>query len=176
MVTKKLLRSFLLGTFCCFPVTALLAQNAPSYGTWGFDSIKPSAGQAAPQSDPSDYQQIFGVLAKMADSWNAHDIDGYLAAYWQSPELLVIIEGEQLKGWADVTSTYHRGYPNRDEMGSLLPARVQIQMVSADVAVALDWWTLVLKKGKVLGTSTMVLRKINGNWAIVVMHSSLVEP
>jgi hypothetical protein len=61
-------------------------------------------------------------------------------------------------------------------MGSLLPARVQIQMVSADVAVALDWWTLVLKKGKVLGTSTMVLRKISGNWAIVVMHSSLVEP
>jgi uncharacterized protein (TIGR02246 family) len=176
MVTKKLLRSFLLGTFCCFSVTPLLAQNAPSYGTWGFDSIKPSAGQTAPESDPSDYKQIFRLLAKMADSWNAHDIDGYLSAYWQSPELLVIIEGEQLKGWADVTSTYHRGYPNKDEMGSLLPDRIQIQMVSADVAVALDWWTVVLKKGKVLGTSTMVLRKIDGNWVIVVMHSSLVEP
>jgi uncharacterized protein (TIGR02246 family) len=176
MVTKKLLRSFLLGTFCCFSVTSLLAQNTPSYGTWGFDSIKPSASQAAPDSNPSDYQQIFRLLGKMADSWNAHDIDGYLAAYWQSPDLLVIIEGEQLKGWADVTSTYHRGYPNKDEMGTLLPDRIQIQMVSADVAVALDWWTVVLRKGKVLGTSTMVLRKIEGNWLIVVMHSSLVEP
>ena len=176
MVTKKLLRSFLLGTFCCFSVTPLFAQNAPNYGTWGFDSIKPSASQAAPDSNPSDYQQIFRLLGKMADSWNAHDIDGYLAAYWQSPDLLVIIEGEQLKGWADVTSTYHRGYPNKDEMGTLLPDRIQIQMVSADVAVALDWWTVVLRKGKVMGTSTMVLRKIEGNWVIVVMHSSLVEP
>jgi hypothetical protein len=34
-------------------------------------------------------------------------------------------------------------------------------MVSADAAVALDWWTVTLKKGKVLGTSKMVLRKIN---------------
>jgi hypothetical protein len=49
-------------------------------------------------------------------------------------------------------------------------------MVSADVAVALDWWTVILKKGKVLGTSTMVLRKINDSWSIVVMHSSIVEP
>jgi SnoaL-like domain len=176
MVTKKLLRSFLLGTLCCFSVTPLLAQNAPSYGTWGFDSIKPSATETAPDSDPSDYQKIYSLLITMADRWNAHDIDGYLGAYWQSPDLLVIIEGEQLKGWADVTSTYHRGYPNKDEMGTLLPDRIQIQMVSADVAVALDWWTVVLRKGKVLGTSTMVLRKIAGNWVIVVMHSSLVEP
>jgi uncharacterized protein (TIGR02246 family) len=176
MVTKKLLRSFLLGTFCCFSVTPLLAQNAPSYGTWGFDSIKPSAGQTAPESDPSDYQQIYRLLVNMADRWNAHDIDGYLAPYWKSPDLLVVLEGEQLKGWSDFASSYHRGYPNLDEMGSVIPDRIQIQMISADVAVALDWWTVVQKRGKVLGTSTMVLRKIDGNWVIVVMHSSFVEP
>jgi hypothetical protein len=172
MVTKKLLRSFLLGTFCCFPVTALLGQSTPNYGTWGFDSIKPSTSQV----DPSDYQQIYGLLIKMGDRWNAHDIDGYLAPYWKSPDLLVVIEGEQLKGWSDVNATYHRGYPNRDEMGSVAFDRVQIQMVAPDVAVGLDWWTIVQKRGKVLGTSTMVLRKIDGNWVIVVMHTSIVEP
>ena len=158
------------------PATALFGQNAQAYGGWGFDSIKPSVTQSAPDSNPSDYQQIYSLLVAMADGWNAHDIDRYLAPYSKSPDLLVVIEGEQLKGWADVTSTYHRGYPNPDEMGSLLPERIQIQMVSADVAVALDWWTVILKKGKVLGTSTMVLRKINDSWSIVVMHSSIVEP
>jgi uncharacterized protein (TIGR02246 family) len=176
MITKKLLRSFLLGTLCCFPVTALLAQNTPNYGTWGFDSIKPSASQVAPELDPSDYQQIYTLLIRMGDRWNAHDIDGYLAPYWKSPDLLVVIEGEQLKGWANVLSAYHRGYPNLDEMGSVIYDRVQIQLVSPDVAVGLDWWTVVQKRGKVLGTSTMVLRKIDGNWVIVVMHSSFVEP
>jgi hypothetical protein len=176
MVTKKLLRSLLLGTLCSFPVTALFAQNAPTYGTWGFDSIKPSATQSAPQLDPSDYQQIYTLLINMGDRWNAHDIDGYLAPCWKSPDLLVVIEGEQLKGWADVNATYHRGYPNRDEMGSVVYDRVQIQLVSPDVAVGLDWWTVFQKKGKTLGTSTMVFRKINDNWVIVVMHSSFVEP
>ena len=176
MVIKKLLRSFLLGTFCCFPVTALLAQNTANYGTWGFDSNKQSTTQTRPDLDPTDYQKIYSLLVNMADRWNAHDIDGYLAPYWKSTDLLVVIEGEQLKGWADVSSTYHRGYLNTDEMGSLIPERIQIQMVSADVAVALDWWTVLQKKGKVLGTSTMVLRKLNDSWAIVVMHSSIVEP
>lgn len=176
MVTKKLLRSLLFGTLFCCPVTALLAQSTPAYGTWGFDSIKPSATQTAPQSDPSDYQQIYSLLVNMAERWNAHDIDGYLSPYWRSPDLLVVLEGEQLKGWSDFSSSYHRGYPNLDEMGSVIPDRIQIQMVSADVAVALDWWTVVQKRGKVLGTSTMVLRKIDGNWVIVVMHSSFVEP
>jgi hypothetical protein len=32
-------------------------------------------------------------------------------------------------------------------------------MVSADAAVALDWWTVILKKGKVLGSSKMVLQE-----------------
>jgi hypothetical protein len=176
MVTKKLLRPLLLGALCCFPVTAVLAQTTPNYGTWGFDSIKPSDSQSAPSADPSDYQQIYRLLINMADRWNAHDIDGYLAAYWKSPDLLVVVEGEQLKGWADVNATYHRGYPNPDEMGTFFPDRVQIQMVSADVAVALDWWTVAQKRGKVLGTSTVVLRKISGTWVIVVIHSSFVEP
>jgi uncharacterized protein (TIGR02246 family) len=157
-------------------MTSVLGQDAQNYGTWGFDSIRPSVTQKIPDSDPSDYQKIYSLLMKMADGWNAHDIDRYLSVYWQSPDLLVVIGGEQLKGWADVLSTYHRGYPNRDEMGTLIPDRIQIQMVSADVAVALDWWTGVMRKGKVLGTSTMVLRKIDGNWVIVVMHSSFVEP
>jgi ketosteroid isomerase-like protein len=176
MVIKKLIRSLVFGTLCCFPVATVLGQDAQSYGTWGFDSIKRSTAQRTPESDPSDYQKIYSLLVNMADRWNAHDIDGYLSAYWQSPDLLVVIAGEQLKGWADVLSTYRRGYTSRDEMGTLIPERIQIQMVSADVAVGLDWWTAVMRKGKVLGTSTMVLRKIDGNWVIVVMHSSFVEP
>lgn len=176
MEIKKLIRSLLLGSLCCLPATVIFAQNAPNYGTWGFDSIKPSAGQTARSSDPSDYQQIYSLLINMADRWNAHDIDGYLAPYWKSPDLLVVVEGEQLRGWADVLSTYHRGYPNLDEMGSAITDRIQIQLVSPDVAVALTWWKVIQKRGPVLGTSTVVFRKIDGNWVIVVLHSSFVEP
>jgi beta-aspartyl-peptidase (threonine type) len=177
MVTKKLLlRSFLLGTFCCFSVTAIFAQDTPAYGSWGFDSIKPSTGQTAPDSDPSDYQQIYSLLVTMADRWNAHDLDGYLSVYWKSPDLLLVVEGEQLKGWADMVASYHRGYTNLDEMGSFTPDRIQIQMVTPGVAIALDWWTAYVRRRKILGTSTLVLRKFDEGWKIVVGHTSFVEP
>jgi beta-aspartyl-peptidase (threonine type) len=176
MVTKKLLRSFLLGTFCCFSVTPLLAQNTPSYGTWGFDSNKPSTTQTAPASDPSDYQQIYGLLITMANRWNAHDLDGFLDVFWNSPDLLIVVEGEQMKGWADFSATYHRGYVNRAGMGSLFPDRIQIQMVTAEVAVALDWWSMQQPSRKVFGTTTATLRKFSDGWKIVVCHTSFVEP
>jgi uncharacterized protein (TIGR02246 family) len=176
MITKEQLRSFLLGTFCCFFVTTLHAQNAPSYGTWGFDSNKQSTAQTAPESDPSDYQKVYSLLVAQADRWNAHDLDGYLDTYWKSPDLLLVVEGEQLKGWANVVATYHRGYTNLDEMGSITPERIQIQMVTPDVAIALDWWTAHVKRSKILGTSTMVFRKFDDGWKVVVGHTSFVEP
>jgi ketosteroid isomerase-like protein len=176
MVIKKLLRSLVLGTLCCSPMTAVLGQDAQSYGAWGFDSIKPSDSQATPESDPSDYQKIYSLLMSMPDRWNAHDLDGYLSVFWQSPNLLVVIGGDQIKGWGDLSASYHRGFVNRDEMGHFTPDRIQIQMISADVAVVLDWWTIYQRRGKTLGTTTAVVRKFQEGWKIVVAHTSFVEP
>jgi beta-aspartyl-peptidase (threonine type) len=176
MVTKKLIRSFLLGALCCLPATALFGQNAQGYGTWGFDSIKPSATQTAPNSDPSDYQQIYSLLLTMAARWNAHDLDGFLSVYWNSPDLLIVVAGEQMKGWADFSGTYHRGYANLEEMGTLNPDRIQIQMITPDVAVALDWWTMQQPRRKVFGTTTATLRKFSDGWKVVLAHTSFVEP
>ncbi len=150
--------------------------KAPGYGTWGFDSIKPSASQTAPNSNPSDYQQIYSLLLTMAQRWNAHDLDGFLNTYWNSPDLLIVVAGEQMKGWADFSGTYHRGYVNREDMGTLNPDRIQIQMITPDVAVALDWWTMQQPIRKVFGTTTATLRKFSDGWKVVLAHTSFVEP
>jgi hypothetical protein len=39
--------------------------------------------------------QVYEVLLKMLDRWNAHDIEGHLEVYWKSPELLVVVDSEQ---------------------------------------------------------------------------------
>ena len=46
-----------------------------------------------------DDQQVYELLLKMLDRWNAHDIEGYLEVYWKSPELLVVVDSEQFNGW-----------------------------------------------------------------------------
>ncbi len=66
-------------------------------------------------------QQIYEVLLKMLDRWNAHDIEGHLEVYWKSPELLVVVDSEQFNGSQQLHDSYINGYPDRNSMGSSNP-------------------------------------------------------
>jgi hypothetical protein len=61
---------------------------------WQVDSLGASSSVAKTEA-----QQVYEVLLKMLDRWNAHDIEGHLGAYWKSPDLLVVIDSEQFNGW-----------------------------------------------------------------------------
>ena len=63
----------------CLPV---MAQERNG---WQFDSLRANSNVSKP-----DVQQVYEVLLKMLDRWNAHDIEGHLEVYWKSPELLVV--------------------------------------------------------------------------------------
>jgi hypothetical protein len=59
-------------------------------------------------SKPND-QQVYELLLKMLDRWNAHDIEGYLEVYCKSPELLVVVDSEQFNGWQQLHDSYFNG-------------------------------------------------------------------
>jgi uncharacterized protein (TIGR02246 family) len=171
--------------FCVASIAVLTVQVStprPAFadGAWGFDSVTPEDPSKGDAND--EYHQVYRVMMGMADAWNAHNLDAYLECFWKSPDLLVIVEGDQMKGWTEINNTYRKGYANPADMGTLLPERVQIQMISSDVALVLDWWTLMLPKTvnlrspKVVGTSTLVLKKLPEGWRIVADHSSFVTP
>jgi hypothetical protein len=44
---------------------------------WQFDSHRANSGGSKP-----DAQQVYEVLLKMLDRWNAYDIEGNLEVYW----------------------------------------------------------------------------------------------
>ena len=147
----------------CLPV---LGQKQAG---WTFDSIGSNPG--APKSDS---QQVYEVLLKMLDRWNAHDLEGHLDVYWNSPELLVIIDSEQFNGWKQLHDSYVNGYPDRNSMGFIIPARIQVKLLKPDFALALTWWSVSFpgSKQKVVGNSTMNLQKFDDGWKIVASHSS----
>jgi hypothetical protein len=147
------------------------AMAAPQ-GGWQFDSLTSS-----PASPMSDGQQVYEVLLKMLDRWNAHDIEGHLDAYWKSPELLVVVDSEQFNGWQQLHDSYINGYPDRNSMGYINPARIQVKLLKPDLALALTWWTISFpnSKQKVVGNTTMNLRKFDDNWKVVAAHSSTAE-
>ncbi len=141
-------------------------------GGWQFDSLTSS-----PSGPASDGQQVYEVLLKMLDRWNAHDIDGHLEVYWNSPELLVVVDSEQFNGWQQLHDSYINGYPDRNSMGYINPARIQVKLLKPDLALALTWWTISFpnSKQKVVGNTTMNLQKFDDGWKVVAAHSSTAE-
>jgi ketosteroid isomerase-like protein len=141
-------------------------------GGWLFDSLTPPA--AGPKSDG---EQIYEVLLKQIDRWNAHDVDGYLSLYWKSPNLLVVVDSEQYNGWVELHDSYINRYPNRDSMGYITPSRIQIKLLKPDLALALTRWSISFpaSKQKIVGNSTMNLERFDDGWKIVASHSSTAD-
>src|SRR3984893_13144268 len=146
----------------CLPGMAQ-EKNGWRYEFLGSDNTKP------------DDQQVYEVLLKMLDRWNAHDIEGHLEAYWKSSELLVVIDSEQFNGWQQLHDSYVNGYPDRISMGFLQPKRIQVKLLKPDFALALTWWSAYFPSSKqtVVGTSTMNLQKFDDGWKIVASHTSI---
>ena len=130
-------------------------------------------------SSPSvaDTQQVYGILLKMLERWNAHDVEGYMEVYWKSPELLVVVDSEQFNGWQQLHDSYLNGYPDRNAMGFIQPKRIQVKLLKPDLALALTWWSVSFPNAKqsAVGNSTMNLQKFNDGWKIVASHTSTAE-
>jgi uncharacterized protein (TIGR02246 family) len=153
----------------CF---SMLAKPIAADSKTELDSI--NQRKVAGAADPE--KEIYDQLVQMVDAWNRHDIDAYVQCFWRSEDLVVVIEGENFRGWDFLNKAYHLGYPNPDTMGTITPDRVQVQMLAPDMGLALTWYTANFAKKKEFGTSTLVLKKLPEGWRIAVMHTSFVEP
>jgi hypothetical protein len=142
--------------FFCSPAMAQ-EQNA-----WQFGSL------LANSSSKPDDQQVYEVLLKMLDRWNAHDIEGYMGVSWNSPELLVVVGSEQFNGWRQLHDSYVNGYPGGTAMGFIQPKRIQVRLLKPDLALALTWWSVSFPNSKqeVVGNSVMNLQKFDDGWKI----------
>ena len=137
---------------------------------WQFDSLRANASVLKP-----DAQQVYEVLLKMLDRWNAHDIEGYMKVYSNSPELLVVIDSEQFNGWQQLHDSYVNAYPDRNGRGFIDPKRIKIKLLKPDLALALTWWSVSFpnSKQKVVGNTTMDLQKSDDGWKIIASHTSI---
>jgi Protein of unknown function (DUF3225) len=153
-----------LSVFFCLPA---IAQE---HKGWQSDSLPANSSASV-----LDTQQVYGILLKMLDRWNAHDIEGYMEVYWKSPELLVVVDAEQFNGWQQLHDSYINGYPDRSAMGFIQPKRIQVKLLKPDLALALTWWSVAFPSSKeaMVGDSTMNLQKFEDGWKIVASHTSV---
>jgi hypothetical protein len=112
---KDVLKILAISAFFCLPAIAREDKG------WQSDSLPANSSASV-----ADTQQVYGILLKMLECWNAHDIEGYMEVYWKSPELLVVVDAEQFNGWQQLHDSYINGYPDRSAMGFIQPKRITV--------------------------------------------------
>ena len=159
----------ILSIISCF---SLFATPIAADSKGNLDTINQQKTPGA--ADPE--KEVYDQLMRSLDAWNRHDIDGFLESFWHSDDLVVVVDGENVRGWDLLSKAYHTGYPNPEEMCKLTIDRAQVQMLAPDLGFVLAWYTASFPKKKEFGTSTIILRKFSEGWRIIISHTSFVEP
>jgi beta-aspartyl-peptidase (threonine type) len=134
-----------------------------------------SAACAAAGTPAADaVKDVRAVLTAQVDAWNRGDLDGFMAGYWKSPDLVFFSNGTETRGWQATLDRYRARYQAEGrQMGTLDFPELDIVALGPEAAMARGRWRLKMPDGKELGGMTSVIfRKLPDGWRIVHDHSS----
>ena len=117
------------------------------------------------------------VLDAQVEAWNRGDLEGFMATYWRSPDLVFCSGSTVTKGWDETLARYRNRYQSEGrEMGKLRFDAIEVIPLGEDAALARGAFRLVMADGKEPhGLFTLLLRRIDGAWRIVHDHTSSGE-
>ena len=116
-------------------------------------------------------KEISSVLDQQLLSWNAGDIDGFMAHYWKSDSLRFMTKNGVTQGWQQTLDRYKKGYPNRESMGQLDFSVYTIELLSNEAAIVTGKWKVTSTKSQE-GHFNLLFKKIDNRWVIVLDHTS----
>jgi beta-aspartyl-peptidase (threonine type) len=125
---------------------------------------------------PDDHAKaaVEKVLRVQQEAWNRRDLEGFMAGYWNSPELTFFSGAKQNRGWQATMDRYRATYASPGhEMGKLEFSALRIEGVGDHAAFVRGAWQLTMSDGKTPhGLFTLIFRKFPDGWKIVHDHTS----
>ncbi|HZW79027.1 MAG TPA: nuclear transport factor 2 family protein [Candidatus Deferrimicrobiaceae bacterium] len=133
--------------------------------------------QLVPNGNNGAKSEVEHVLLTQQEAWNRHDLEGFMAGYWNSPELTFFSGAKENHGWQATMDRYRATYASPGhEMGRLEFSSLRIEMLSAYAAFVRGSWQLTMSDGKTPhGLFTLVFRKFPDGWKLVHDHTSAAE-
>jgi len=137
----------------------------------------PRSPQKQERALPSSEAAIETVLRTQQEAWNRHDLDAFMAGYWNSPDLTFFSGANERNGWLATLDRYRAAYASPGhEMGKLDFSALRIEMLGTDAAFVRGSWHLTMPDGKTPhGLFTLVFRKFPEGWRIMHDHTSAAE-
>jgi ketosteroid isomerase-like protein len=133
-----------------------------------------SSSLALAQNPRGSTSEVRQVLETQQSFWNRHDLEGFMACYWNSPELTFFSGARESRGWQAALDRYKKNYQGAGhEMGKLEFANLRIEMLGPDAAFVRGEFHLTMSDGKTPhGLFTLIFRKFADGWKIVHDHSA----
>lgn len=119
-----------------------------------------------------DIQEVNNLMKKQEVAWNKADIEGFMQYYWKSDSLRFIGKSGITYGWQKTLDNYKKNYPGADAMGILTFENITVEQLSSTSIFVIGKWDLKRKAGDVGGHYSLLWKKLNGKWVIVVDHTS----
>jgi ketosteroid isomerase-like protein len=162
------MRTWMVGLLFPALMGSLLAQSKNPEGK-NHSSASPST--------TGIHSAIDQVLRAQQEAWNHHDLDAFMAGYWNSKDLTFFSGAQRTAGWQGALDRYHKNYQNDGkEMGRLEFRDLQIESLGESAALVRGAWHLTMSDGKTPhGLFTLVFRKFPDGWKIVHDHTSAAE-
>ena len=122
---------------------------------------------------PADDKAARSVLDAQLAAWNRGDLDGYMAGYAKSTDLVFTSGGNIRRGWQETFDKYKAKYGgDTATMGKLSFEILSIQSLGADGAIVLGRWKLTDTPVAGGGVFSVALERRPEGWRVVHDHTS----
>ncbi|MFN4082994.1 MAG: YybH family protein [Bacteroidia bacterium] len=133
-----------------------------------------SLGLNAQSKNKKSINEILSVLKLQEQKWNEGDIEGFMEPYLKNDSLMFIGKKGITKGWQQTLNNYKKSYPDAASMGKLQFEIIKIELIHKSSAYVVGKWHLNRDetKGNLSGYFSLLMKKMNNSWQIVIDHSS----
>jgi hypothetical protein len=121
---------------------------------------------------PVDRAEATAVLDAQVARWNQGDLEGFVATYWDGPELTFFGRSGLTRGREDLLATYRRGYPTAKERGVLSFEVIDFAPLGAGHALLLGRYHIE-RQQPADGVFSLVLARQQGR--VVILHDHTTE-
>lgn len=119
-----------------------------------------------------DEQAILKLLAAQVEFWNKGDIKHFMQGYWENDSLMFVGKNGVTYGYNKTLENYKKNYPDKANMGQLKFTLLSVNPLDNQYYSVIGKWELTRTVGNINGHYTLLFKKINGQWKIILDHSS----
>jgi ketosteroid isomerase-like protein len=126
----------------------------------------------AATAQSSDETEIKKVLSDQTMAWNRGSVEDFMKGYWNNDSLMFVGKRGISYGYRQALENYKKNYVDTAHMGKLFFTLLKLKSLSTGYYLVIGKWYLKRTVGDIGGAYSLIFRKINGSWVIVLDHTS----